>query len=145
MIEGVIVSHQRIIDVPGGNVLHAMKKVDPGCSGFGEAYFSIVESGVVKAWKKHHEMGLNLIVPIGEVRFVLFDDRDQSQSKGCFFEIRLSQTNYNRLTVPAGIWFGFQGVSREDAMLLNIASISHDPDEVERKMVNEIEFEWENF
>jgi len=144
MIDGVIVTPQRIIDVPGGDVLHIVKAGDEGFVGFGEAYFSTIEYGVVKAWKKHNKMALNLVVPIGEVRFVLFDDRDHSSSKDTFFEISLSNSNYCRLTVPAGIWFGFQGMSEDKSMLINIASIPHDPDEVDRKAVNKIEYKWEN-
>jgi hypothetical protein len=37
---------------------------------------------------------------------------------------------------------GFQGVSEEDAMLLNIANITHNPSEVDRKDINDIEFNW---
>ena len=145
MIEGVILTRQKIIDVSGGDVLHAMKVDDIGFSGFGEAYFSTIKSDVVKAWKKHHEMVLNLVVPVGEVRFVLFDDRKEFSSAGKFFEVSLSQSNYFRLTIPSGVWLGFQGISQEQSMILNIASIHHNPDEVERKKVGEIEYEWEIF
>ena len=144
-MDGVIVSPLKIIDVPGGDVLHAIKSKDQGFYGFGEAYFSTIECRVVKAWKKHHQMVLNLVVPVGEVRFVLFNDQVQPSTKNQFFEIKLSQSNYNRLTVPAGIWLGFQGLSVEKAIVLNIASIPHDPDEVERKLMNEIKYDWEIF
>ena len=100
MIEGVIVTPQTIIEVPGGDVLHAMKCHDPGYSGFGEAYFSTIEPGLVKAWKRHREMTLNLVVPMGAIRFVIFDDREGSSSQGAYHEIVISRESYNRLTVP---------------------------------------------
>ena len=53
MIEGVIFTPLSIIETEGGNVLHAMKASDVGFSSFGESYFSIIESGVVKGWKLH--------------------------------------------------------------------------------------------
>ena len=53
----------------------------------------------------------------------------------------LSPRHYNRLTVPPNIWFGFKGLQGK-SMLLNIADIEHDPDEVERLNVNELEFNW---
>jgi dTDP-4-dehydrorhamnose 3,5-epimerase len=40
------------------------------------------------------------------------------------------------------IWMGFQGLSSNGSMLLNIANIVHDPEEVDRKDINEIEFDW---
>lgn len=142
MIDGVLLTPQRVIDVSGGDVLHVMKQMENGYSGFGEAYFSMVESGTIKGWKKHNQMVLNLVVPIGEVRFVLFDDREGSATAGEIMDIKLSQSHYSRLTLPSGIWFAFQGISSEISLLLNIASIPHDPDEIERKGIDEIEFDW---
>lgn len=140
MIKDVLLTPLKIINVPDGKVLHAMKKIDPGFCDFGEAYFSEVEPKKVKAWKRHKEMTLNLIVPKGEIRFVLFDDRTNTQSQ--FQEVILSAKNYHRLTIPPMIWVGFQGLSSNNSMLLNIANLMHDPEEVDRKNINEIEFDW---
>jgi len=93
----------------------------------------------IKAWKRHKQMTLNLVVPIGKVRFILFDDRNH---KSEFQEVVLSNNSYNRLTVPPLIWFGFQGLSKSTSLILNIADIVHDPDEIDRKALNEIDFDW---
>ena len=74
MINGITISPLKEIEVEGGNVLHALKKSDSSFKDFGEAYFSFVNFGHVKAWKKHSKMTLNLIVPIGEVKFVFIDE-----------------------------------------------------------------------
>ena len=123
----ICVTPLKRISVTGGDVLNAMKKSDAGYVDFGEAYFSLVEFGAIKAWKRHLQMTLNLVVPIGEVQFVLID------SVGLIREERIGEGHYARLTIPPGIWFGFQGVSKKIALLLNIADIEHSPDEVERK------------
>jgi dTDP-4-dehydrorhamnose 3,5-epimerase len=49
-LEGVLLTPLSIVATSGGDVMHAMKKSNVGYSGFGEAYFSQVESGVIKAW-----------------------------------------------------------------------------------------------
>ena len=90
MIEGVIFTPLSIIDTDGGDVLHAMKSSDVGFSGFGESYFSTVESFAKKGWKLHREMVLNLVVPVGCIRFVIFDDRANSITEGKFDEFVLS-------------------------------------------------------
>ncbi len=126
------------ISVDGGDVLHAIKRTDEEFVGFGEAYFSMVEAGAVKAWKLHRQMTLNLVVPIGEVRFVFFSDSGKARR-----EESIGVSNYCRLTVPPGIWFGFQGLAEHSSLILNVASIPHDPDEVERKSQEEIEYAWE--
>ena len=135
-VSKILITPLRRIDVPGGDVLHAMKCSDNGYKGFKETYFSFIDYKFVKAWKRHKEMSLNLVVPIGNVKFVFVDDENGIK------EIIIGEENYSRITVPPSIWFGFQGMSSPSNLVLNIADITHDPDEVERKLVDEIAFDW---
>mgnify|MGYP003977750379 CR=1 FL=1 len=140
MIEDVIITPLSVIDVPGGNVRHAMTKSSAGYAGFGEAYFSQIGYGAIKAWKRHKKMTLNLLVPVGEIRFILFDDREASNSH--FQEVVISRDNYCRLTVPPMVWLGFQGLYSGGSILLNLANIIHDPLEVDKKTIEQIDFNW---
>ena len=140
MIKDVLITKLDVIDAPGGNVMHGMKEASIGYSGFGEAYFSQVNESAIKAWKRHKNMILNLVVPVGKIKFVLFDDRDESNIR--FQEIIISRDNYCRLTVPPMVWMGFQGLSSEKSMLLNIANIEHDPGEVDRLEIDKINYNW---
>ena len=143
MIEGIIVTPLKKIYHTQGDVYHAMKKSDPGFDGFGEAYFSTIKQGEIKAWKKHTQMTLNLVVPIGEIKFVIYDDRDGSKTRDDFFEIVLSPGDYKRLTISPNLWIGFQGLGKGLNLLLNLANIEHDPDETERKDVVAFKYSWE--
>ena len=140
MIDDVIITPLEIIETFGGNVMHAMKKTDLGYADFGEAYFSEIEKNKVKAWKRHRKMTLNLIVPLGKIKFVLFDDRKESNNR--FQEVIISKENYCRLTVPPMIWVGFKGLSSFKSILLNIASIPHNPNEVDKKEIDKIQYDW---
>lgn len=129
--------------IPGdrGSVRHALKATDATFQGFGEAYFSTVEAGMVKGWKRHTQMVLNLVVVSGIIRFVIADD---SQGAIQFHSVILGpDVNYQRLTVPAGFWMAFQGVGEGLNMLLNIASIPHDPLEAENSPVSEGRFDFD--
>ena len=89
-------------------------------------------------------MTLNLIVPIGEVRFVMYDSRKHSGSNGKYCEIEInSAKNYSRLTIPPLVWFGFRGLSNSRSYILNIADILHDPKESENLDIDTIEYDWE--
>ena len=125
-----------------GDVFHGMKHTDNGFVGFQEAYFSTINFGVIKPWKKHLRMTLNLIVPIGKIRFVLHDGRENSQTLGQFMDISLSINNYYRLTVPPGVWVGFKGEDTSASLLLNITDLVHDPFEIVRCDLNEINYNW---
>lgn len=140
MIKGLTITPLDIIQTPGGDVMHAMKKSDIGFSQFGEAYFSNIEYNAVKAWKRHRNMTLNLIVPVGHIKFVIFDDRVKARTE--LQEIIVSTGNYCRITVPSMVWMGFQGLSKEGSVLLNIADIEHDPKEIDRKKIEQIDYDW---
>ena len=139
LLDQIQMTQLKRIPTPGGDVLHALKSTEDVFHGFGEAYFSFVEPGVIKAWKEHLRMTMNLVVPVGLVRFVFHDSSTVS-----FREEIIGESNYQRLTVPPKIWFGFQGVVTTPSLLLNLACISHDPAEVRRKTLAEVPFNWQS-
>jgi len=132
----LLITPLKRIKVAGGDVLHGMKCSDPGYLDFGEAYFSIVEAGAIKAWKRHLRMTLNFVVPLGEVLFVFMDE------EGVIREEVVGKNRYVRLTVPPGIWFGFKGLFSPYSLVLNVADIPHDSSEIERKNLDEINYNW---
>ena len=142
LIDGVLLTHLKKIDHPLGDVLHGMKKTDSGFGGFEEVYFSTIKSGIIKPWKKHLKMTLNLIVPVGKIRFVLYDNRKKSSTNGSFMDVLLSIDNYYRLTIPPEIWVAFKGEGKTMNLLLNIANLEHDTNEIERIELNKIKFNW---
>lgn len=129
-LSGVQVTTLAILPGSLGSVMHIMSEIAPGFHGFGEAYFSTVEHQAVKGWKLHREMVCNLVVPVGAVRFVLFDDRSGSDTRGRFEEVFLSPHDYRRLTIPPSVWFAFEGRSTATNLILNVASVRHSPSEV---------------
>ncbi len=135
-MDGVILTPLKQIQHPKGDIFHAMKKSDIGFNGFGEAYFSTINKGDIKGWKKHTKMVLNLVVCRGEIKFVIYDD-----IKNKFFSASLSHKNYQRLTIKPGLWMAFQGIS-DNNMLLNLANIEHDSSEVVVKDIQDINFNW---
>ncbi len=135
-MDGIILTPLKQIYNPKGDIFHAMKKSDIGFNGFGEAYFSTITKEVVKGWKKHTKMTLNLVVPFGKIEFVIYDDRT-----GNLFNITLSQNNYQRLTVEPGLWVAFKGIG-DNNILLNLASIEHNSSEVVDIDLKEIDYEW---
>lgn len=125
------------VHVTGGDVFHGLKSSDSEFYGFGEAYFSWITYGSIKAWKRHKKMVMNLIVPLGQVRFIFLD-----QSREIIQEEVIGSGNYVRLTVPQGVWFGFQGLCSPQSLVLNIGNIPHDPDEVERASIDAFNYSW---
>ena len=133
-MDGVTLTPLKKILHPKGDIFHAMKASDNGFFGFGEAYFSSINKGEIKGWKKHIEMTLNLVVVKGDIEFVIHDNIS-------FYKTRLSKNNYQRLTVRPNLWIAFKGFSPEN-MLLNLASIEHKPGENINIDIENFDYDW---
>ena len=138
LLDRVKVTPLQQIPSIGGDVWHALKSTEDSFFGFGEAYFSWVYHRDVKAWKQHLKMTMNLVVPSGRVRFVFYDLVSDAFREEC-----IGAALYARITVPPKIWFGFQGMSEEPSLVLNLANLPHDPAELLRKSREEIRFNWQ--
>lgn len=145
-IDGVRVVPLRIIGDERGCVMHMLRRDSPEFQAFGEAYFSIVKAGAVKAWKRHRLMAQNLAVPIGAIRLVVYDDRTDSPSCGNVQEIVTGAGcgKYELICVPPMVWYGFAAAGETDALIANCATLPHDPDEVDRlpERVTTIPYSW---
>ena len=137
-LDDILMTPLKRIPTAGGDVMHALRNSDAGFNGFSEVYFSWVELGAIKAWKCHLRMTLNLVVPMGEIRFVFH----LTKQKNSFRTEIIGPERYVRLTVPPGVWFGFQGKAIGSSLLMNVANMEHDPDEVKRRSISAFAFEW---
>ena len=134
-LNNVTTKQLSIIKTSSGSIMHALKSNERDYKGFGEIYFSQVNSGEIRGWKKHKIMHSNLIVPYGKMKIVTYDGIE-------FKEHTLSKKNYIRLSIPAKIIYGFQCISETFALLVNIASIPHDINEVEEIKLDELNYKW---
>jgi dTDP-4-dehydrorhamnose 3,5-epimerase len=116
-----------------GSVLHMLRADSPAFTGFGEVYFSEVLPGTVKEWKRHQRMTQRFAVPLGRMRLVVFDDREDSPTRGAVAEYLLGRPEaYALLVLPPRVWYAFQCVSEGPAVMANCADLPHDPAESEQ-------------
>jgi dTDP-4-dehydrorhamnose 3,5-epimerase len=112
--------------------MHFLRNDDPEFEAFGEVYFSVVYPGVIKGWHLHRTMVLNYAVPVGLIKLVLFDSREDSPTRGELMELFTGPENYSLIQIPPGIWNGFKGIGTTPALLVNCSTIPHDPEEIAR-------------
>lgn len=144
MIEGVKISPLKQIFDERGKVMHMLRSDSPDYKKFGEIYFSCTYPGAIKAWHMHKEMTLNYAVIYGSIKFVLYDDRKESSSKGQIQEFFISPENYQLVTVPPGIWNGFKGIGTDTSIVANCSTVPHSHEEIIRKKFNDssIPYDW---
>ena len=144
-ISGVMIIPLRQIVDERGAVLHMLRADSPLFQGFGEIYFSEVNAGVIKAWKRHRLMIQHFAVPHGRIKLVLFDDRTGSDTRGTVEVLEMGRPDcYDLVRLPAGLWYGFQGISDSASLLANCTNLPHDPAESERlpEDSQEIPYNW---
>ena len=144
-VDGVLITGLLQIVDERGAVLHHMRSDAPEFTTFGECYFSEMFPGAVKAWKRHRKQTQHLAVPIGRVRFVIYDDRDLSVTNGSLEIVELGRPdNYNRLRIPKDLWYGFTCLSDHPALIANCTDLPHDPIDTELRAEDDsrIPYHW---
>lgn len=132
MIHGVNIKPLKKIADERGKIMHMLKVDDKEFKRFGEIYFSTIYPDAIKGWHIHNKMTLNYAVVKGMIKLVLYDDRNNSPTKGELMEIFTGDDNYLLITIPPMVWNGFKGISKTEAIVANFTNIAHDPNEIQR-------------
>jgi len=133
MIHDIKVTPLKIISDDRGKVMHMLRKDSAIFKSFGEIYFSTIFENSIKAWHLHKDSTLNYACINGKVKLVLFDDRENSSTKGNYQELILSPENYFLVTIPPNIWNGFKGLGKSESIIANCLTLPHDEKEMVRK------------
>lgn len=137
LISGVTFTELRQISDERGALLHMLRCDAPEFVCFGECYFSEVLPGAIKAWKRHRIQTQNLAVPVGRIRVVIYDDREESITRGQLQELELGRPDaYLRLRIPPRLWYGFACMGDKPALLANCTDLPHEPAESEQCSLN---------
>jgi len=132
-LDGVFITILNQIHDQRGSVLHMMRCDDERFLKFGECYFSEVYPGAIKAWKRHKVQTQNLAVIVGNARFVIFDDRQSSNTMNCIQVVEMGRPDsYVRLTIPPNLWYGFSCIGSDSAIIANCPDYPHDPAESQK-------------
>jgi len=132
VIDGVALKPLKIFTDERGRVMHMLRADDELFRKFGEIYFSVVNPGMVKGWKRHQRMTQFFSVPQGNLKLVIYDDRAQSPTRGQVQEILLGEHDYQLVRIPPLVWYAVKSIDNKIAMIANCTDITHDPKESEQ-------------
>lgn len=139
-IEGLTVTPLRQFNDARGSVLQMLRADAADFQTFGECYFSEIVPGALKAWKRHRRQTQNLAAPVGRVRFVVFDARESSPTRGRYDVIEIGRPDtYARLRIPPMVYYGFTCTSEVPALVANCVDIPHDPTESDALAFEELD------
>lgn len=142
MLHNVSLVPLKIIPDERGQVMHVLRNDVPHFEKFGETYISVIYPNIVKGWKLHMRSKSHMAVPIGRIKFVLYDMRDDSPTKGQYQDVFLGDNAYQLLIVPAGIAYAWKNLLPENAYVINCATEPHQPDEGKQIPLSNIPYAW---
>tara|TARA_B100001113_G_scaffold314482_1_gene280115 strand:- start:319 stop:786 length:468 start_codon:yes stop_codon:yes gene_type:complete len=142
-IEGVKCNSITKVSDPRGDLFHVVKETEL-LRNIKEIYCSSIYRNEIKAWKKHLKMTQYLVVPVGTVKFILYDDRENSSTYKRIDELIIGEQQYSRLIIPPNIWYGFQSKSMYTSLIINTPDLAYDPNETERLPLDQthIPYRW---
>lgn len=147
MLEGVRVKKLKVIPDARGRLMEMLRADDDLFTRFGQVYLTTAYPGVVKGWHYHKKQTDNMIVVQGMMKIVIYDNREESSTKGEINEFFMGIHNPLLLQIPPLVLHGFKCISKEEAMVINCPTETYnyeDPDEFRiDPHKNDIPYEWE--
>lgn len=143
-LDDIKIKNLKTVNNNKGNIFPIHKK-DELMKGFGEAYFSFIHPGVIKAWHLHNKMTTLYSLVEGDVMCVITKKKSNNK-KRLFKKIRINIQSRKIVKVPPYFWVGFKAIGSKTAIVLNITSLPYLDDKPIRLDINNksIEFDWEN-
>lgn len=146
LIDGVRVKTAKVFPDERGRLGEILRCDDEFFEKFGQVYFTTTYPGVVKAWHWHKKQTDHFYVAKGTVKVALYDNRNDSKTKGCVNQIYMSQFCPAVLKIPPGVCHGWMGTGTDEAYIINLTTEAYDykqPDEFRiHPHDNDIPYDW---
>lgn len=146
MIEGVQVKKLKVIPDERGYLMEMLRSDDEFFQKFGQLYLTSVFPGVVKGWHYHKKQTDHFVGVSGMTKVVLYDNRDDSPTKGEINEFFLGELNPILVVIPPLVLHGMKGIGNKPGMIINCPTELYDYDNPDEFRVhphdNNIPYDW---
>ncbi len=148
MIEGVSTKKLKLIQDERGRLMEMLRCDDKLFKKFGQAYMTTAKPGYVKGWHYHKKQTDNFVCIRGEMRIGLYDNRENSRTKGEVNEFIIGEKNPMLVQIPPGVIHGFESNVGEESIIVSIPTEPYNyktPDEYRvDPFDNDIPFKWKS-
>lgn len=146
LIKGIRTKQLHVLPDERGRLLEMLRCDDPLFLKFGQVYCTTVNEGVVKGWHFHKKQVDHFVCVRGMIKLVAYDSRPASPTKGTVNEFFIGIHNPLLVQIPAGVYHGFKGLTRPEAIVINISTEPYHrrrPDEYRLDPhQNDIPYQW---
>jgi len=120
VIKDVRLKPLKVIPDERGRLMETLRCDDDLFIKFGQAYITTAYPGVIKGWHYHKIQVDNFVGVKGMFKVVLYDDRENSPTRGEVNEFFLGVHNPTLLQIPLLVLHGFKAIGTEEAIMLNL-------------------------
>ena len=146
LIHGVQLKQLRWIPDERGKLMEMLRCDDTMFEKFGQVYVTTCYPGVVKAWHYHQNQSDNMVVVKGMAKVVLYDQRENSATKGLVNEFFIGEDNPMLIHIPAMVLHGFKACGTEPAYMVNTVTQPYNHKEPDEFRIdpfdNDIPYDW---
>ena len=122
-IDGVVFNETAVIGDDRGVILELIDlRQEYWSAGAPYVYFGTTRPRRAKGWGMHKNHTDRYMMLAGEMLLVLFDDRDDSPTRGVVQEFYLTRDGLNQITIPPGIWHAHYNPGTTDLLFANAPS-----------------------
>jgi dTDP-4-dehydrorhamnose 3,5-epimerase len=132
MIQGVKIKKLKIIPDDRGRLMEILRSDDEMFIKFGQVYMTTAKPGVIKGWHWHKLQYDSFTCVSGKMLLALYDNRENSTTKGELVDFEISPDNPMVVQIPPGVYHGFKCISDNEAIVINTVTEPYDhknPDE----------------
>ena len=119
MIDGVKLKELAVIPDERGYLMEILRNDDEIFEQFGQSYITTCYPGVVKGWHHHKEQSDFFACLKGMIKLVLYDNRENSSTKGEVNEFFIGEKRSLMVKIPPFVLHGFKTIGEEMAIILN--------------------------
>jgi len=136
-IDEVRVQPLHLVRNERGHLLEIARAEDEWFPTFGQVYATATMPGVIKGWYRHSLQQDTLTVVSGGIKLALFDDREDSKSRGRTQLEHLTTDEPRLVVIPALVWHCFESTGDSPALIVHMNSVAFhldSPDEERRPL-----------
>jgi dTDP-4-dehydrorhamnose 3,5-epimerase len=147
MIKDTIIKQLKFIPDERGRLMEILKCDEDIFTKFGQVYLTTTYPGVVKAWHFHKKQDDFIVCIKGVLKLVLYDNREDSPTKGEVNQFFIGDYNPLLVKVPKMVYHGWKCVNTEEALVINIPTEPYNPENPDEYRVdphdNDFPYNWE--
>lgn len=141
-IEGVVIRRVPPQEDERGEVTEVWNRSWPGLDDeVVHCAMIVTRPGVVRGWGMHRKQDDRLFISHGRLRFGLYDDREESPTRGLLNVFTVTDRHRAMIRIPRGVWHGAQNVGEVDAVFLYFPTRPYDyadPDKYRLPLKNDL-------